>query len=72
MKTVLAWRNVALLSITDAIPGVGGIYNEVKDGVEAAIDTVSDEPGAVKRVVRVLSPTASSTTSPSGASDRLS
>jgi hypothetical protein len=56
MKTVLAWINVALRSITDAIPGVGGIYNEVKDGVEAAIDTVSDEPGAVKRAVGVLSP----------------
>lgn len=56
IKTVLGWMNVALRSIASAIPGVGGAYNEIKDGVEAAIDTVIDQPGAVMRVVKVVSP----------------
>ena len=49
VQTVLKWLNVPLRSIAGAIPGAGGAYNEVKDGVEATVDTAVDQPGAFKK-----------------------
>ena len=58
-QIVLKWLNVPLRSIAAAIPGVGGAYNEIKDGVEAAVETAVDQPGAATRVAATAARAAS-------------
>jgi hypothetical protein len=49
IKLVFSPANVILRGVADSIPGIGGQFNDITDGLEATIDVAIDSPGLLPR-----------------------